>query len=132
MECPDGTPAPPAAPGGPPKKRGVCLVVLVVVMAVCADAACINYCPVGPFGNYECCDDHPGRCPYRPECPENIVAKFGGPVLCQHDYKCPDREKCCLDACIEKKMGSEGSGKREEVAAPSSPCGALAVGSPGK
>ncbi|KAG0728733.1 hypothetical protein GWK47_031881 [Chionoecetes opilio] len=46
-----------------PEKRGVCLVVLVVVMAVCADAAshpgpeCINFCPhVDSFGNYDCCD----------------------------------------------------------------------------
>ncbi|KAG0710404.1 hypothetical protein GWK47_002480 [Chionoecetes opilio] len=55
-------------------------------MAVCADATsvpqpeCINFCPVGTFGNYECCDDHPGRCPYRPDCPENSDSRSGGPV----------------------------------------------------
>ncbi|KAG0717886.1 hypothetical protein GWK47_053546 [Chionoecetes opilio] len=61
-------------------KRGVCLLVLVVVMAVCADAGsiperpCINFCPVDRFGK------SPRPVPLSSECPENIGAKFGGPV----------------------------------------------------
>nr|AGU01541.1 antimicrobial peptide type 1 precursor Id [Pandalus japonicus] len=68
--------------------------------------SCTQYCEEGGFGNYICCDDHPGRCPaFRPVC-------LGLPVQsCEHDGHCAVYEKCCADFC---HPGSQRICKRKE------------------
>nr|AGU01543.1 antimicrobial peptide type 1 precursor If [Pandalus japonicus] len=91
------------------KTVGMSLVMLALATIVCAtsqappgDKLCTRYCPEGGFGNYICCDDHPGQCPVlRPICPETRISLR--PVPCQHDGHCTDHQKCCYDVCLPGK-----------------------------
>ncbi|KAK7069148.1 hypothetical protein SK128_007988, partial [Halocaridina rubra] len=45
----------------------------------------------------------PGQCPpVRPQCPP--VRAYGAPTTCSNDSKCPGKEKCCFDRCLEHNM----------------------------
>nr|ABM65762.1 carcinin [Portunus pelagicus] len=70
--------------------------------------SCRAWCPRGE--GFYCCDrgigtigdqfeQHDGKCPDRPICPESEYVRFG-PKVCAHDGQCKLHEKCCNDACL--------------------------------
>ncbi|XP_071552779.1 uncharacterized protein [Panulirus ornatus] len=74
-----------------------------------SSGGCRYWCKT-PRGQSYCCEDgnefpsypsvKPGSCPpVRPQCPA-VRSGFRPPVQCSHDSKCPGREKCCFDTCL--------------------------------
>ncbi|XP_063613717.1 perlwapin-like [Penaeus indicus] len=78
----------------------------VVLLAACfvvvmASQNCTRYCQT-PGQTDVCCDPPPPpRCPYPPPC----IDFFDGKIpFCNSDHQCPPGQKCCTDACSQRKV----------------------------
>merc|ERR1712243_350383 len=75
-----------------------------------SSGSCRYWCRT-PQGQAYCCEGgnevaslptvKPGQCPpVRPQCPPTRFG-FRPPQQCSNDSRCPGREKCCFDTCLQ-------------------------------